>query len=270
MKRPPQRKRAHRAEGAVGYSYELLERLAHILVHTGHSPRKLEQEFRQICQRLNEPKHPWEPTDLEQVGDLSHIIAHWHADPRFLDSQGRPAALPFRGRGTSLSALIERVLPSEDTEAITQVLLRVRAIRLRAGCYRPTARHLVYRRHEGRVHALKTLMGMLRTVGANVASPRESAILERVALNPNFPIRALPAFHRHLKARASRFLWPIDGDMRRYEASGIHGPRTRLGVGVFAFEEPILKRRGGSGKPPLRRKDARARAASSRARRSKT
>ena len=38
------------------------------------------------------------------------------------------------------------------------------------------------------------------------------------------------------------------GEMQRYERSATPGPRTRLGVGIFAFENPVL------GNPRLRRR----------------
>jgi hypothetical protein len=57
-------------------------------------------------------------------------------------------------------------------------------------------------------------------------------------------VSALPAFHRRLKAQATDFLWNVDGDMRRRENGAAGGARTRLGVGVFAFEEPLAPDRG--------------------------
>jgi hypothetical protein len=80
-------------------------------------------------------------------------------------------------------------------------------------------------------------LGMLRTVERNISGSRSCAILERAAMNPNFPVSALPAFHRRLNPHAEEFLWGIDGDMRRREMVASGGPRTRLGVCVFAFEE---------------------------------
>ena len=84
---------------------------------------------------------------------------------------------------------------------------------------------------------------MLRTVERNVSGPKKFAILERTALNPSFPVSALPAFHRRLKAQAGQILWGVDGDMRRQEEKNPLGARVRLGVGIFAFEEPIAGER---------------------------
>jgi hypothetical protein len=237
MKRGPSH--ARKLPGGT-YAYELLDRLARILVKTGHSPKDLEREFRAICRRYPEPRRAWQAADLAFVADLPHILAYWHADPAYLDSRGRPAPLPLKSRGPSLTALIKRVLPHEDVRSVAESLIRARAVRYRTGRYLPTTRLVVHRRHQAHVHALNTVMGMLRTVASNISSRGESTILERTAINPNFPVQRLEGFNRELKTRAEKILWGVDGDMRRHEATG-KGPRIRLGVGIFAFQEPLTR-----------------------------
>ena len=239
------RPRTHRppARGGVSYSREFLQRLAQILVHAGHSPQVLAREFREICATLKEPARHWDPSQLAYFADLPHVIAHWHADPQYLDSRGMPVPLPLRGRGPSLSALIERVLPGEDPEAVTHSLTRLQGVRRRGARYVPSGRYFTYPRATGRVYGLSPLLGLLRTVERNVTRVRASPILERAALNPSFPVSALPAFHRRLNALAEEFLWNVDGDMRRRETAHERGARTRLGVGIFAFEEPLTASR---------------------------
>ena len=230
----------HRPQGeGVSYSREFLERLARILVGTGHSPRELSREFREICSRLKEPATRWDPAQLTYLWDLPHVISFWHSDPQYIDSRGAPIPLSLRGRGASLCALIERVLPGENPNVVLRSLIKFKSIRRRGKFYVPRARHFTYPTASGRVHGLTALLGMLRTVERNVASGRKSTpILERTALNPRFPVSELPAFHRRLRAAAAEILWSLDGDMRRREAAHRGGPRVRLGVGIFAFEGP--------------------------------
>jgi len=221
----------------MSYSREVLERVAHILVRTGHSPEALEREFHEVCARFNEPSRRWNPKELDYFADIPHVIAHWHADPEYLDSRGAPRPLPLRGRRPSLYALIRRVLPAEQPASVAESLARVKALRRRGGLYVPRARHFTYPDNIARIHGLTALLGMLRTVEHNVADRRKLApILERAAVNPTFPASALPAFHRRLRALASEFLWTIDRDMRRQEVAKMGGARVRLGVGVFAFD----------------------------------
>ena len=230
----------HRPQGEeVSYSREFLERLARILVGTGHSPRELSREFREICSRLKEPDTRWDPAQLTYLWDLPHVISFWHSDPQYIDSRGVPIPLSLRGRGASLCALIERVLPGENPNVVLRSLIKFKSIRRRGKFYVPRARHFTYPTASGRVHGLTALLGMLRTVERNVAGGRKSTpILERTALNPRFPVSELPAFHRRLRAAAAEILWSLDGDMRRREAAHRGGPRVRLGVGIFAFEGP--------------------------------
>ena len=230
----------HRPQGeGVSYSREFLERLARILVGTGHSPRELSREFREICSRLKEPATRWDPAQLTYLWHLPHVISFWHSDPQYIGSRGAPIPLPLRGQGASLCALIERVLPGENPNVVLRSLIKFKSIRRRGKFYVPRARHFTYPTSSGRVHGLTALLGMLRTVERNVAGGRKSTpILERTALNPRFPVSELPAFHRRLRAAAAEILWSLDGDMRRREAAHRGGPRVRLGVGIFAFEGP--------------------------------
>jgi hypothetical protein len=81
---------------------------------------------------------------------------------------------------------------------------------------------------------------MLRTVEHNISSGLGQTLFERASINPRFPVAELSAFHARLKESADKFLWNIDGKMRRCEVRNRGKQTTRLGVGVFAFEDPLL------------------------------
>jgi hypothetical protein len=76
--------------GRISHSRECLERLARILVSTGHSPRALAREFRDICGQLKEPARRWDAAQLGYLWDLPHVISHWHSDPQYMDASGKP------------------------------------------------------------------------------------------------------------------------------------------------------------------------------------
>jgi hypothetical protein len=235
----------------IGYSWEFLEHLARILVDAGHSPKKMAREFREICQTLAEPERNWDPAELNYLADLPHVIACWQDDPQFLDAKGAPLRLPVRSKGPCLESLIARALPHEEPGAVIESLLRARGIRRRKGLYLPTGRQLLYRPQSARIHGLMSLLGMLRTIEHNVSSAGSQArLIERTAVNPRFPVRALPMFHSWLKGFASKFLWDADGNMRRREWESLSGPTVRVGVGVFAFEDPVTTGRAVSRKAP--------------------
>ena len=249
--RAPVRDRSKR--GGSSYSRELLQRLARTLVHSGHSPTALQREFRDICSALKEPAKRWDPTQLRYFDDLPHVITLWHTDPQYLDARGAPLPLPLRGRGCSLHALIERVLPDEDPKSVVRSLTRLQGVRHRRGLYVPSGRYVTYPRDSARVHGLAALLRMLRTVERNVTGPRAGSLLERSAVNPSFPVSELPAFHQRAEKYADDFLSTMDAAMRRREARDHKGPRVRLGIGIVTFEEPVAKQK----RPALRGPDRR-------------
>jgi hypothetical protein len=232
---------AHRPSGTgIAYSREFLEHLARILVDAGHSPKKLAREFRDVCSTLPEPIRRWNPAELRYLPDIARVNSCWHTDPQFLDSKGDPIPLPLKSTGPSLVALVARALPKEEPGAVIDSLLRERGIRRRAGLYLPTDRQLLYRPQSARIHGLVSLLGMLRTLEHNVSVTAASArLVERTAVSAQFPVRALPMFHRWLKGFASQVLWEADGTMRRRAWTSLPGPTIRLGVSLFAFEDPV-------------------------------
>lgn len=240
MTQPAGKARRGPSPAGASYSREFLERLARILVHSGHSPGKLVQEFAEVCAPLKEPELRWDPARPALVADLPHVIAHWHADPKYLDPRGLPLPLPVRARGPSLTTLICKTLPSSIPSDVIESLLTLRAIRREGTRYVPTDRYLAFnqQRATALAHGLATLLGMLRTVEHNVSSKTRRRLLERASINPRFPVSALPAFHSRLKRLAADFLWNVDNDMLRRENHTSSRQTTRLGVGVFAFEDP--------------------------------
>lgn len=230
------------------YSGELLGLMARVLTLTGHSPKTLAAQFHVICRRLKEPKRPWDPSTIEFIWHLPHVMAHWHADPQYLDSRGAPVALPLRGPGPSMTSLIERTLPKGDPDAVIQALRQVRAIRRQGQLYRPTGRQLAlqHQRVIGWLHGLTALRGLLRTVEHNIAHPEGATLLERAAINPRFPVRYLPEMHQRFKDRAATFLWQFDSEMRKRESPSERTDVVRLGIGIFAFEDPLITGRSAS------------------------
>ena len=239
--------RSRSAGVRADYSQELLLLMARVLTLTGHSPGYLASQFQGICRRLKEPKHPRDPFSLHFVWDLPHVMARWHSDPQYLDSRGAPLALPLKGPGPSVTSLIERVLPHADISAVIEALRQVDGIHLRGGRYRPTGRQLAlqHQRVIGWLHGLTMLLGLLRTVEHNIAHPEGATLLERAAINPRFPARYLPEMHQRFKDRATTFLWQTDGEMRKRERPSDPADTVRLGVGIFAFEDPLTSGRAG-------------------------
>jgi len=232
------------------YAQEVLTESAAILVKTGHSPKELEHTFREICRALGEPSQPFDPGSVPYVVGLSHIVAHWYTDPAFRDGSDQPLRLPLQARGPCLAKLIRRVLPREQVETVAESLMRTGAVKRHGRLYAPTDRfvELTQDLSTVHVHGLTSLVGMLRTVQHNISCGDENLrLLERAATNPYVPIRALPEIHRRIKREVTALLWKLDGYLRSWEVEPDSEPTTRVGIGAYAYEDPIITGGGEAG-----------------------
>ncbi|MGH8290555.1 MAG: DUF6502 family protein [Steroidobacteraceae bacterium] len=232
--------RGVRASAALPGPREFLEPLARILTAIGCTPQELERQFAAICRKLKKPKRPFEPLTSAYVADLSHVIARWHVDEPYVDAEGRPNALPLEGPGPSLKELIGKVLPEVDPAQAVRALIDLKGVRRQGQRYLPTDKYLALNRQPLAVweHALTAVLGMLRTVEHNVSAPPGKRLLERVAMNPRFPVSALPRLHRSLTAEVPEILWKLDQKMFRKELYQKGKRFTRVGIGFYVFEDP--------------------------------
>jgi hypothetical protein len=246
MPQPERRRRntGFQSAGAVqDYAQDVLKQTLAILVQTGHSPKDLTRMFRKLCRALTEPERPFDPAIIPYFTGLSHIIAHWYSDPAFRGPDGEPLKIPLRGRGPTLANLIRRLFPYQDVTRVTQSLLRAKAIQRRGRLYVPTERYLRLREDlpSVHVHGLMALAGMLRTVQHNIAAGDPArTLLERSAMNPYIPVRALPEIHQRIKREVMALLWKLDGYLRSREVEPGTEATTHVGVGAYAYEDPIV------------------------------
>lgn len=219
---------------------EFLEPLARILNACGCRPQELKREFAAVCRKLKKPTRRFEPWTPEYVAHLSHVIARWHADEQYVDPEGRPNALPLEGPGPSLKELILRVLPDADPAQAVKSLIELRGVRRQGRRYLPTDKYLALNRRPLAVwaHGLTAVLGVLKTVEHNVSAPPGKRLLERVAVNPRFPVQELPRLHRSFKAEVPDILWKFDRKMGRKEVGRKSERFTRVGIGIYVFEDP--------------------------------
>ena len=239
MRAGRRKKTADPADIAESYARKCLGSLARILVHSGHSPAALVQEFIDVCRELGPSRQAWDDEHLAYMADLGHVMTHWHSHPKFLAEDGTPLPLPLKGPGESLYGLIARSLPERDPEAVAKSLEELKGIRPQGSMFVPTARYLTFREHldSGR-HGLMALLGMLETVEHNALGRAGKAKkIERTAVNPRFPVAALPAFHDRLDQLIEEFLAVVDEEMTQKEARASSRKSMRLGIGVFEFGE---------------------------------
>ena len=227
---------------------EMLTSLAQILATAGERPEAMSQEFSRICRGLEPPEGTNGNSRASRLND-AHVISHWYSDPQYLDGSGMPRALAFAGPTPSLNGLIAQVLPEANPEAILASLKDLGAVREERGLYRPTARYVSFaeQREDTIFWLLTALRGVLHAIEYNAAADPVDRILARAAINPRFPVRALPVFHAGLRNHAGEFLKHVDADMQLREVPGSDEGTTELGVVVLAFENPqVTGRKTGS------------------------
>lgn len=218
----------------------LLDKFARLLVLNGFSPRTLSRVFTEVCSHLDEPKHARDPARPAFTAELAHVLSCWYTDPMCVDARGQPRPLPATGDGLSIATLVRRASPGLDSASAIATLVRHRALKLSGTLYVPTNRRVMFDPRDATAPArgLLPLEGLMDTLRRNWKNGlRRADTLEATAINPAFPVRALPALKRHLLGRGLLFLHEVDSTMRRGEQrAGPSDKRSRIGVSVFLFE----------------------------------
>jgi len=238
---------------------ELLASLARILITAGEHPEAMNREFTRICRLLKPLVGARGNLRSSRLND-AHVISHWYSDPAYLHENGTPRPLPLSGASRSLKRLIAQVLPHATPEAVVASLEDLGAVREEGGRYRPTGRYVSFadQREDTIFWLLTALQGVLQTIEHNAAAEPADRMVGRAAINPRFPVRALPLFHAGLRNHVGEFLKNVDGEMQRKEVLSAGEPTTELGVVVLAFENPQVTGRERAPKTQARKK-ARAR-----------
>lgn len=220
---------------------EAIQRFVRVLARPGNDPDQLAKAFTAACQRI--PRR-WVATGSRiqrEIREASHILSVWFSDPMYIDHTGAPRKLPLRGAAPSLEALVHRVDRTLRAMDVLQYLMKMQVVRRSGTRYVPKTRILSLRGAGGPGHFrdLRSLLGMLRTLEHN-QRPRGQvrSWFEFFAENPSFPLRARAAFDIRLDRAAIQFLHALDADMLRCERARKQGePTTRIGVGVYRFED---------------------------------
>jgi hypothetical protein len=137
---------------------------------------------------------------------------------------------------------VNRALPGENPAVVIEALQKLDAVREDAGIYRPTSYYVLFEeRHEALMGWILTVLrGVLHSMEHNALAKPADRLPGRAAINPSFPVRALPGFHERLRDRLTVFLRNTDTDMHRKETRAGDEPTTRLGVAVLTFEDPLV------------------------------
>lgn len=203
---------------------------------------------RKEVQRLAGPP----PDDGDDTGTrynrAARVLTGWVRDRDFCDPQGEPRALPGEG-DLSFATLVRRHSGDVPARAVRDELLRVGAVReVGDGRIELVARAYVPQQGaDDKLHILGSdVADLIETIDHNIEHGATQPRFQRKVMYHGIPAASVAAF-RALSARESQALlerldaWLAEHDTPNpADQPGL--PRVRLGVGIYAFEEPLTSR----------------------------
>jgi hypothetical protein len=173
----------------------------------------------------------------------SQLLSVWHQEPEFLESDGKPAALPPDGQGATFATLMRRCAPALPLVAMIKELKGAGAIEeLPDGRLRPLTRAYipVGMPVEGLRYWSSVLSDIANTIEHNYSRADDTAVrFERRATNLRVDRDSLPEFRRVLETEGEALLERIDDWLSAHEVADgdEHKDAIRLGVGVYHIQD---------------------------------
>lgn len=176
---------------------------------------------------------------------LADVLHHWHAQPEFTDSAGRPLPLPFSGEGASFSSLVKKYGGDIPAGAVRTELRRIGAVTESSdGFLSATVRSL--RPGDGHEKLLMLLVHGAYTMLSNIAHNTDPSRVDdswasRIAFTKALGREDTGQLRRITKDRIAEFAEAMDDIFIAYESLHDSGESTQdsdaIAVAVYYFEE---------------------------------
>jgi hypothetical protein len=188
-------------------------------------------------------------TPMDQSGPPARVLHAWHADARFLDSDGHPRVLQFQDDASGFSALVRAVAGDVPPGAVRAELRRAGAVvDLDDGSLQAVKRYYV----PGDVDekAITVISGLLYPMAAGIvhnSSPgrTSSGFIQRFAFSDSLDPESRFEFRRWSRIQATRFIDSMDDWLAEHESEdGLpdsQAHRITSGIGVFYYEGPVAE-----------------------------
>jgi len=247
--RPPVRRSSSQQSSlglldSAGQWREMLDHLAWVLRRSGVKSEDLAAEFSKCLKRhqnleaLNVPP--------SEVMEYARILTRWVTDPQFVDEQGKPRALPLRGRAGSFTSLARLALPEARTADILETLERCGILERTAdGHIKALSTAFFPKKGKNDAHilgfALRGIGAMMASARSNLSSPDPSAQwcqFLRIASSERFDLKYLPQYDAFSRASALEELEKNDQWFRRHETKRKRWKKGEVGcvgMGIFVF-----------------------------------
>jgi hypothetical protein len=192
-----------------------------------------------------------------QQQSTNRILAAWHADPKFTDSNGRPAELSMYGRGPTFETLARKYGRGIPTRAVLDELIRTGAIELLpTQKIRAKAPIAVERGMSARV--IKAFgdraTELLSTMLFNMRQPEVPKFVANIS-DASISSSSLPLFRKELSAKGADFLADVQESLARKPTGRVAKRKdrelARISVTIYYHEtldkknekQPITKKR---------------------------
>jgi hypothetical protein len=216
-----------------------------VAVKTGLSRK----EVRRIRESISDAASSELGNATDQSGPPARVLHAWHADARFLDSEGHPRTLHFQDDEGGFSALVRAVAGDVPPGAVRAELRRAGAVvELDDGSLQAVKRYYV----PGDVDekAITVISGLLFPMAAGIAHNANPArtvggFIQRFAFSDSLNPQSQFEFRQWSRIQATRFIESMDDWLAEHESEdGVPedaADRTTSGIGVFYYEGPVAE-----------------------------
>lgn len=180
--------------------------------------------------------------DLDVLG---HVVYIWQRRPEYLDEEGRPLALPARGKAPSIEALFREIKKGPYFPEGFRHLLRVNRIRrVSQGRYLPCSEVTII---DGLTPEMVNLLNLtinrlVKTVLFNTSprNQRSVRLIERVTVVPDLPLKHASAFKSFTREQGGALInttneWLESHRGKRVARARKAGRHVTAGLHVFSF-----------------------------------
>jgi hypothetical protein len=182
--------------------------------------------------------------DGERYNRAARVLTGWVRDADFLDAKGQPRPLPADGE-MSFATVVRRHSGDMPARAILDELERVGAVQRRDdGLIELLTRAYVPQRSAADKLAIlgRDVADLIDTIDHNLEQGDDDPRFQRKVMYHSIPDAALPAFRKRSAASAQALLERFDQWLAMHDIDNPpelpDAPRSRVGVGIYYFEEP--------------------------------
>ena len=188
---------------------------------------------------------PEDPAQGERYNRASRVLTGWVRDPDFLDDKGQPMALAIEGPH-GFAALVRRHSGDMPARAVLDELLRVGAVRWQDGQHvaLQTRAYVPARSAPDKLDILGVdTAELIATIDHNIEHGDLDPRFQRKVMYEAIPDSALPAFRKLRANQAQALLERLDAWLQTHDsvpgaAEAVTTPCTRVGLGIYYYEEP--------------------------------